>query len=160
MADTKKESATKLYEVEGILNWAKIFEFNKDKNEDFHGAGGAYTVDVILDKAELDTVTKSGSRTKPKITDDGIAIRFRRKHIHPAGIEELGGAPRVVIGESNPEAFPENTLVGNGTRAKVFFTVYETKMGKGTRLEAVQVLDLVEYESEGDGSGGGIKLPF
>lgn len=160
MAEAKKESTTKLLEVEGILNWAKVFEFNRDKNEDFHGEGGAYTVDVLLEKAELDKLTKSGSRLKPKITDDGIAIRFKRKHIHPTGIEEFGGAPRVVIGEESPEEFPADTLIGNGTRAKVFFTVYDTKLGKGTRLEAIQVLDLQEYESEGGEPTGGIKLPF
>lgn len=159
MAGTKKESTTKLIEVEGILNWAKVFPFNLDRNEDFHGEGGAYTVDVLLEKAELDKLTKSGSRLKPKITDDGIAIRFKRKHIHPTGIEEFGGAPRVVIGEESPEEFPSDTLIGNGTRAKVFFTVYDTKMGKGTRLEAIQVLDLQEYESDGEPMGG-IKLPF
>jgi hypothetical protein len=157
MAESK--STTQLVEVEGILNWAKVFEFNRDKNEDFHGEGGAYTVDVLLEKAELDKLTKSGSRLKPKITEEGIAIRFKRKHIHPAGIQELAGPPRVVIGEENPEEFPEDTLIGNGTRAKVFFTVYDTKMGKGTRLEAIQVLDLQEYESDGEPMGG-VKLPF
>lgn len=159
MAEEKTESTTVLVDIEGILNWAKLFEFNRDKNEDFHGVGGAYTVDVLLEKAELDKLTKSGSRLKPKITDEGISIRFKRKHIHPT-IEEFGGPPRVVIGpDGETEEFPDDTLIGNGTRAKVFFTVYDTKMGKGTRLEAVQVLDLVEYESEGEPQGG-IKLPF
>lgn len=150
-------STTQLIELEGIANWAKVFEFNKDKNEEFHGEGGAYTLDVQLEKEELDKLTESGSRLKPKLGDDGISIRFKRKHIHPGGITDLGGPPKVVDADKNP--FPEGTLIGNGSKVRVYVTVYDTKLGKGTRLEGVQVLDLVEYESENDG-GGGVKLPF
>ena len=144
-----------LLELEGIANWAKVYETNRDTNEDFHGEGGAYTVDVLLEKEELDKLTKSGSRLKPKIVDEGISIRFKRKHIHPAGIEELGGPPKVV----GPDKEPINQLIGNGSKVKVYVSVYDTKMGKGTRLEGMQVTDLIEYESESEG-GGGVKLPF
>jgi len=144
-----------LLELEGIASWAKVYEENRDKNEDFHGEGGAYTVDVLLEKEELDKLTKSGSRLKPKIVDEGISIRFKRKHIHPAGIEELGGPPKVV----GPDKEPIDCLIGNGSKVKVYVSVYDTKMGKGTRLEGMQVTDLIEYESE-SGEGGGVKLPF
>jgi len=152
--------STQLVELEGIANWAKVFEFNRDKNEDFHGEGGAYTVDVQLEKEELDKLTASGSRLKPKLTDDGISIRFKRKHIHPMGIEELSGPPKVVDADKNP--FPGDTLIGNGSKVKVYVSVYDTKMGKGTRLEGMQVVDLVEYESDYDPEeqGGSLKLPF
>lgn len=149
--------SAQLIELEGISNWAKVFENNRDTNEDFHGEGGAYTIDVQLEKEELDKLTNSGSRLKPKLTDDGISIRFKRKHVHPAGIEELGGPPKVVDAEKNP--FPEKTLIGNGSKVKVYVSVYDTKMGKGTRLEGIQVTDLVEYEGDG-GEGNGVKLPF
>ena len=146
---------TQLIELEGIASWAKVFENNRDMNADFHGEGGAYTVDVQLEKEELDKLTKSGSRLKPKLGDDGVSIRFKRKHIHPGGIEELGGPPKVV----GPEKETINGIIGNGSRVKVYVSVYDTKLGKGTRLEGMQVVDLVEYESEG-GEGGGVRLPF
>jgi len=152
-----EKSKSQLYEVEGKLYWAKLFEHNRDKNEDFHGPGGAYTVDVLLEKDQLDIVTKSGSRLKPKMVDEGIVIRFKRKHIHPAGIDELGGPPRVADKDKN--LWDEGTLIGNGSIGKVYFTVYETKMGNGTRLEGVQVTDLVEYEVD-DSEKQGVKLPF
>lgn len=150
--------ASKQVVVEGTLMWAKLFERNKDTNEDFHGEGGAYTVDVILDKEELDKVTESGSRLKPKITDEGIVIKFKRKHNHK--IEELGGAPQVVDAEK--EEWNDEVSIGNGSKGKVAFTVYDTKMGKGTRLDAVQVTELVEYEgdSDEDGEPKAKKLPF
>ena len=143
-----------LVELEGIANWAKVYETNRDMNTDFHGEGGAYTVDVQLEKEELDKLTKSGSRLKPKLGDDGISIRFKRKHIHPS-IPEFGGPPKVV----GPDKEPIDCLIGNGSKVKVYVSVYDTKLGKGTRLEGMQVVDLVEYESEG-GEGGGVKLPF
>lgn len=147
---------TQLIELEGIASWAKVFENIRDMNTDFHGEGGAYTVDVQLEKEELDKLTKSGSRLKPKLGDDGVSIRFKRKHIHPGGIEELGGPPKVV---GPDKELLDNVLIGNGSRVKVYVSVYDTKLGKGTRLEGMQVVDLIEYESEG-GEGGGVKLPF
>lgn len=147
---------TQLIELEGIASWAKVFENIRDMNTDFHGEGGAYTVDVQLEKEELDKLTKSGSRLKPKLGDDGVSIRFKRKHVHPGGIEELGGPPKVV---GPDKELLDNVLIGNGSRVKVYVSVYDTKLGKGTRLEGMQVVDLVEYESEG-GEGGGVKLPF
>lgn len=146
--------STQLIELEGTASWAKVFETNRDMNTDFHGEGGAYTIQVQLEKEELDKLTKSGSRLKPKLSDDGISVTFKRKHINQAGIEELGGPPKVV----GPDKEPLDNLIGNGSRVKVYCSVYDTKMGKGTRLEGVHVLDLVEYE--GSSEGGGVKLPF
>lgn len=148
---------SELIELEGELYWAKLFEHNRDKNEDFHGPGGAYTVDVLLEKDQLDKLTKSGSRLKPKMMDEGIAVRFKRKKNHSGGIEEFGGPPRVVDADKN--TWNESTLIGNGSRAKVYVSVYDTKMGKGTRLEGVQVTDLVEFVPE-EGEGSSVKLPF
>lgn len=147
--------SAELFEVEGTALWAKLFERNKDRNEDFHGPGGGYTVDVVLEKDQLDIVTKSGSRLKPKMVEEGIAIGFKRRHTHPAGIEELGGPPRVADADKN--LWDDSVNIGNGSKVRVYFSVYDTKMGKGTRLEGVQVLDLVEYEGS---EGGGVQLPF
>ena len=148
--------ATELVELEGIASWAKVFGFNKDNNEEFHGEGGAYTIDVLLEKDQLDKLTKSGSRLKPKIGDEGISIRFKRKHLNP--VEPLwGGPPKVVTADKYP--FPGETLIGNGSKVMIYVTIYDTKLGKGTRLEGIQVLDLVTFESE-EGMGGGVHLPF
>lgn len=143
--------SAQLIELEGIASWAKVFENNRDMNKDFHGEGGAYTIEVQLEKEELDKLTKSGSRLKPKLREDGISINFKRKHNHES-IAEFGGAPKVV----GPDKKPLDKHIGNGSRVKVYVSVYDTKLGKGTRLEGVHVLDLVEYESE----GSGIQLPF
>jgi len=158
--------AVQLIELEGTVNWAKVFEFNRDKAERATHPGvketlwktdGQYSVQVILDKENVDKVSASGSKKKPSITDDGIAFTFTRPHKHPAGISDFGGPPKVVDADENE--WPDGVLIGNGSRALVYISVYDTKMGKGTRLEAIKVLDLVEFESEG-GESSGIKLPF
>ena len=150
-----------VHTVEGIAMYPKLFENNRDMHEGFYGeCGGAYTVDVILDKENLDAVSASGSRLKPRITDDGLSIKFKRKHEHPS-VKALGGPP--VVKDANGELWPDNVYIGNGSKVKIAFEVYDTKMGKGTRLMGVQVLDLVEYErpeGENEGAAGDLRLPF
>jgi hypothetical protein len=129
-------------------------------HEGFYGdCGGAYTVDVLLDKENLDELSASGSRLKPRITEEGISIKFKRKHEHPS-VPALGGAP--VTKDAEGELWDNSKFIGNGSKVKIAYTVYETKMGKGTRLEGVQVLDLVEYERpEGEEEHqGDLRLPF
>ena len=148
---------TETVKLTGKASWAKIYEGNRDKNEAFHGEGGAYTIDVLLEKEELDKLTASGSRLKPRLSDDGISIKFKRKHIHPAGIKALGGPPQVVDAEGND--FSE--WLGNGSTVEVAVDVYDTKMGKGTRLTGVRVVEFVAPPEREEGEEGGApKLPF
>lgn len=156
---TKRKEGFNL-EVVGKARWAKVFEHNRDMNEAFHGPGGAYTVDILLEKEELDKVSASGSRIKPRITDDGLTMKFKRKHDHPAGIADLGGPPKVVDAEGN--TWDSSTLIGNDSTVKLFLDVYDTKMGKGTRLVAVQVLELEELPplEEKENTSGKMSLPF
>ena len=139
----------KLIELEGIIKWAKLFEHNKDTNEDFHGEGGAYTVNLVMEQDQLDKLSEAGSRLKPKITDDGVEVKFKRKHKHP--IDDLGGTPKVVDADGN--AWNPEVTIGNGSKGTLAVDVYDTKMGKGTRLRAVQVTDLEEFESDNKESG-------
>ncbi len=140
----------------GKASWAKIYERNRDINEAYHGAGGAYTIDVLLEKEELDKLTASGSRLKPRLSDEGISIKFKRKHVHPAGIEALGGPPQVVDAEGNEW----DKYLGNGSTVTVAVDVYDTKMGKGTRLTGVKVLEYVAPPEPEEGEGGAPSLPF
>jgi len=148
--------ASQTYKITGKSKWAKIFPHSMDKNEDFHGPGGAYTIDLIVEQEAKDTFVSTGARTTPKVTEDGVTIKFKRKHNHPT-IDAFGGPPQVVDADSNDW---DGTLVGNGSEVEVAFTVYDTKMGKGCRLEGVRVIDLVELPPLEDAEGGSKKLPF
>ena len=146
-----------MHSVKGIANWAKVFDFNRDKGSFYEDCDGACTIDVLLDQEELAKLAESGSRLKPKVTEDGISVKFKRKFKHPS-IPALGGAPKVVDSEDN--VWDTEVSIGNGSEAEVFFTVYDTKFGKGTRLEGVRITNLVEYERPEGEETSDMRLPF
>ena len=141
--------------ITGTAMWAKVFAHNKDANVDFHGPGGAYVVDLIVDKEELDSFVSTGARTTPKTTDEGMSIKFKRKHTHPT-IPAFGGPPQVV--DADKQAW-DGTLIGNGSTLEIAYTVYDTKLGKGTRMEGVRVIEHIELPPM-EGDSGVAKLPF
>lgn len=147
-------ASTTVY-LKGKAQWAKVLPHNKDKNEDFHGPGGGYTIDLYVEKEELEKYTATGGRVNPRTTEDGILLKLRRKHTH--NIADFGGAPQVVDADGNDW---DGTLIGNDSVVECAVTVYDTKMGKGTRLEGVKVLELVELPPLEDAEGGQKRLPF
>jgi len=147
--------ASTTYYITGTAQWVKVFAHNKDKNEDFHGPGGAYVVDLIVDKEELDAFVSTGARTTPKTTEDGVTIKFKRKHTHPT-IPAFGGPPQVVDADKNEW---DGTLIGNGSTVEIAYTVYDTKMGTGCRMEGMRVIEHIELPPM-EGDSGVAKLPF
>jgi hypothetical protein len=148
--------STELFEFEGIASWARVFEQNRDMDKRFHGDyDGLCSIDLEMDKEEYDKFIATGSRTSGKPGENGIIVKFKRKFAHAFA----GGAPKVAKADGTLWKLEEDGLIGNGSRVKVFATVYDTKIGKGTRLEGVQVLEHVPFESERKESTG-IKLPF
>lgn len=148
--------ASKTYYITGQASWAKLFPYNMDKHEAFHGPGGAYTVDLIVDKEELDAFAATGAQTKPRVTDEGTSIKFKRKHDHP-NIPAFGGPPQVVDADKQHW---DGTLIGNGSTIEVAYTVYDTKKGPGSRLEGVRVIEHVELPPMDGEESGAAKLPF
>ena len=139
--------SSEMYSVVGEASWAQVFEFNMDREYE------QTSITVTLDQEELNKFAKTGSRTTPKVTEEGVTVKFRRKFEHPS-IPALGGVPKVVDKDDN--LWDTENLIGNGYKVEVYFLVYDTKFGKGMRLEGVRVLDLVEYEGDGPNAG----LPF
>ena len=149
--------ATQRFYIKGKAKWAKLFERNRDQGEYHTETDGVTSIELVLEKEELDKLKKSGSRLRPKITDDGLSVRFRRPWKHQS-IEEFGGPPQVVDADGND--WDDGVSIGNDSEVEVAYDVYDTKMGKGTRLVGVKVLDLVSYESETSGEPKAKKLPF
>jgi hypothetical protein len=54
------------------------------------------------------------------------------------------GPPTVIDKDKNPVT----ALVGNGSKVTAKVAVYDTRMGKGHRLETVRVDELVEFVPE------------
>lgn len=123
--------------VEGTAYWASI----KTPNTRFEPV---YTVNLVVDE---DTANDFASRGhKIKQMDEGPSIIIKRKVNGPNGMVRV--APRLLDVDKNEV----NYAVGNGSKIRVQYNEYEgeNKYGPytGLDLQAVQVLDLVEYRSE------------
>lgn len=123
--------------LEGTAYWASI----KQPNTRFEPV---YTVNLVVDD---DTANDFASRGhKVKQMDEGPALIIKRKVNGPNGM--VRPAPRLL----NSDKQDVNYAVGNGSKVKIQFAEYEgsNKFGDyvGLDLQAVQVIDLVEYRSE------------
>ena len=144
--------ATTYHNVEGTFTWAQVTPGNEAVKFDFNGMNpGDLCLDqketkitIEMDEENLAVFSASGSRKGIK---DGNKVEFVRDPSKELG-EDLLGYPMVVLGEEGREVYEGR--IGNGSRGRVNFCVYDSKNGKGTRLEGVRVLELVEYEPNGD----------
>lgn len=160
---TEKKSNTTYTSVRGEIYWAKLWEFNRDK-EGPDGAwsskGGATTVDVWMDVEEFDKLKELGCGIevpKPegkanKVLEDGrYQIRFKRFWDHE--FPTLGGAPQVAHADGSDWDPDKDGLIGNGSEAIIYLSIYGKEGRKGTRLDGVQVVNHIPYKSEKSGSG-------
>ena len=140
--------ASEVIDVTGTGMWAKVTEATRDRGSSkADGAKYDYpeacTIDMILDQEELKKVTKANPKVSPRVTDDGLSVKFRRNWIN-ARNPKWGGAPIVV--DDQGEAWPEDKMIGNGSKVRIAAEVYDTQFGKAMRLLKVMVLDYVEPE--------------
>lgn len=133
--------ATQFFYIEGIVNWAKVQEpvLKYGSETDYE-----WTLNFKpFNKAELKA---SGSRKKEK--DDGF-FALSRNTIRNSADGEIEETPPTVLLKNHETGENEvyTGLIGNGSKAIVKIAVYDTRMGKGTRLEGLVVTELVPYEA-------------
>ena len=142
--------AERVLKLSGKVKWVKVAEENLDSK---FGPPQA-VVDFYPDEASLILLTTSGSRSEVKQDEDGRYVKLKRKKTRSYTdkktgkvIEEDMGLPYVSMGvNEDGTIIPFKGLIGNGSTVDVKVTVYDTKaFGKGTRLEAINVVDLVEF---------------
>ena len=126
--------------VEGTAYWASI----KTPNTTFEPV---YTVNLVVDQTVADDFASRGHTVKQM--NEGTALIVKRKVNGPNGM--IRNAPRLI--DQNKQDI--NLAVGNGSQVRVQCSEYEWeyagKSGKSLDLQAVQVVELVEYKAE-DGS--------
>ena len=108
-----------------------------------------WQIDLSLDKDNKKKAIESGLPVKNKSDDRGDFVTIKRKVTSKNG------------NQNNPPALKDSqkrdikgTLVGNGSDVNVLFKTYEWsyagKKGIGADLQAVQVINLIEYEEGED----------
>jgi|TARA_B100001059_G_C17539605_1_gene429716 hypothetical protein len=157
--------------IEAEISWPKLFEFNKDTK---YKPDGEYSCVATFSEDQkkklLDTAVPA-SRIKD-LGNGSYQLTFRRPHNKP-NWEGWSPQPRVFdhkaaeirmkaeesaeIGQYiqpwNPQ---DDGLIGNGTKAKIKYSVYkgDNSLYESITLEAVGVLDLVSFKPEGGSSSG------
>lgn len=151
--------ATQFFYLEGTVNWAKV-------QEPVLKYGSETEYEWTLDFKPLDPSAIKASGSRKKARDDGF-YKFNRSTVrYKDGVEEPNDPPTILLQNAETgENDPYNGLIGNGSKAIVKIAVYDTKMGKGTRLEGLVVTELVEYEAGVPSTpitttDGGTVLPF
>lgn len=149
--------ATKMVEIEGIFEWAKIFEHNRDRRYS-EETDGEYQLSIIMDDENTKKLKEAGCQKKMIKDPDGRGTVVRLTRPHQAPNAWAGGAPAVAGPSGTAWDVDSDGSIGNGSTGRVLAAIFETKTGrKGTRLEAVQVVEHVPYVTD-DGaapSGGG-----
>jgi len=125
--------------LEGTAYWASITTPNTTYEP-------VYTVNLVVDNETANDFASRGHTVKQM--DEGPALIMKRKVNGPKGM--VRPAPRLF----DKDKQEISTAVGNGSQVRVQFNEYDWeyagKQGKGLDLQAVQVLNLVEYRN-GDG---------
>jgi hypothetical protein len=156
------KTKTKYLAFEGELFYAKLHEDNIDNAEYHEATQGQYnTVFIPKDSDELNSMIEAGYPEvsmgnqmikQYEFADGRSGMKLKRPNVHPKGIEDFGGAPKVTKGKTNvPWDFIEDGELGNGTKAVVKLSMYGEGARASIRLEKVGVLEHVPYV-EGAGS--------
>lgn len=107
---------------------------------------GNFQIRLYPDTESWEKYKKSGLRLEPKNDEDGDYLTFRRPEQKLLNKELVNfGRPKVFF----KEGIEPTKNIGHGSTIEVNVAVYDTREGKGHRLEAVRVLELVEYNRDG-----------
>lgn len=128
--------ASKTWYFSGTCKWAKVREPDKKYEK--------YSIDLYMQPDQFAKYQESGAQLKVRTGDDGEYVTFSRpcRRIIKGELVEMG-PPDVLTGDGG--TLDEKTLVGNGSHVTLKVVVFDTVKGKGTRLEAVRVDELVAF---------------
>jgi hypothetical protein len=134
--------ASKYVFLTGKAYWAKIKKPDLDYQK--------YSIDIYLDEPSMEKFDDSGIKVQKKINDLGTYVRFSRKmsEVFKGEVKEMGPPSTLIFKDGEYKPFDD--YIGNGSFVTVKVQVYDTQKGKGHRLEAVAVENLVPYEQHAD----------
>lgn len=129
--------ASKIYYFTGTSKWAKLWKPDEKYSN--------YSVDLYMTPKSWEEFKASGLQLKIRESDGVKYVNFKRPTARLIK-GELVNFEHPTILDNEGEPLAEGTLVGNGSTVTLKVLVYDTVKGKGHRLEAVRVDELVEYQ--------------
>lgn len=148
---------------EGKIKWAKIID--EPKEETFEHKGKkivkkpAWTLNLYPTEKALKAFKNSNSQLKVREDEDGEFISFSRPlwGKDKDGNDVKRDPPRILDKDGN---VMKGIYIGNGSDVTVLVDIYNTRMGPGTRLEAVRVENLIEYDKNKVSEDATVDVPF
>ena len=131
--------STEYFYFTGKAKWAKT------KEPDKAFGSSEYKITLYVDKKTKKDIIEAGVQVTPKEDDEGIYFQFRRPEskLWPNGdLTDFG--PPDIYSEDGKTKF--DGYIGNGSDVTVKVSVYDTRKGKGHRLEAIRIDTLVPYD--------------
>jgi len=146
--------ATSTIELFGYFNWAKVFEHNRDQGPYDKETDGAISIDLLMDEENLKKYKASGIGRTVKTDPEGrgFTVKFKRPWKDKYGRDWAGGPIGVYQDDGQP--WNPEVNIGNMSYGALYVDVYTTNKGNGSRLKAIQILELVPYVTDGGGSQG------
>jgi hypothetical protein len=109
-----------------------------------------YTITLIVDDETATQFEQDGFRIG--VTDEGEKTLTMKRTVEwtdSEGNTMVNDAPKLMDADKDPL----DAIVGNGSDVVVQFRPYTNNYGKFMELQAVQVLNLIEYEGSGPADG-------
>ena len=132
--------------ISGTAHWAKVHKPTLDDK-----GNEQYTLDLSVDKTTARTLEALGITIKNAVT--GAGVKEKKPDDTRGDFVSLKTSIKPKVVDAKKQAIPETVLIGNGSTVKVKTHVYDwkfkNKTGSSLGLDAVQVLDLVEYKDGG-----------
>ena len=104
---------TKFHEIEGEILWAN----NLFTPDSYEGGPAYFKCNLKVDLETRDKFKDSGVRTKIRNEDDAFVVVLKRPEEPKIGKDGKpfgGGRPKITDADGEP--WPEDTLIGNGSR--------------------------------------------
>jgi hypothetical protein len=153
------------YYFKGKTKWAKVYDTPKDDTfKDKKGRSitkpAAWSLDLYMDDASIAAYKKSGIQRKIREDADGHEyVSFERPLKRMIKDEEITlDPPTILDSENNP--YEGSARIGNDSVITISVDVYDSKMGKGCRLEAIRIEELVEYTKDAVSEDTPVDMPF
>jgi hypothetical protein len=134
---------TEHFTFDGEARWLKVFE-----PDQYQDGPKRYVVNLLVDEENHDNFLDSGIRTRVREEEGKYLLKFVRDHDAKeltSGDKIGGGRPNIV--DADGEKWTKG-VIGNGSKIRVSVSVYDTKMGKGHRLNSIKVLEHVPFDDD------------